>query len=100
MKVERFVVPGSRQAELLVSVSRKLNVPETANGRATVRLRCDDGKGRRVLGGRIEWPFIEEPSYPLPHFHQPASEDDLRKIAVCRVTGTTEPLEGRMQLRN
>lgn len=100
LTVERFVIPGSQQAELLISVSRSINVPETAKNGSTVRLRCNDGKGRMVLGGTIEWPFIEEANYPLPHYHQPAAEADLRKIAVCRVTGTTKPLEGRMQLRN
>jgi len=48
----------------------------------------------------VEWPFIEEPNYPQPHTHQPASTQDLARIASCRVTGTTVRLEGRMRLRN
>lgn len=100
LKVERFVVPGSAQPELLISVSRSLNVPQTSKEGSTVRLACSDGRGQRVLGGVIQWPFIEEPGYPLPHYHQPASDAELRRISVCRLTGTTKPLQGRMQLRN
>ena len=99
LTVERSVVPGTRQPELLVSVDRKLNVANTAEDGRSVGLQCVDGQGRNVLSARVEWPFIEEPNYPLPHAHQPASGQDLARIDKCRVTGTTVRLEGRMRLR-
>jgi hypothetical protein len=100
LTVERAVVPGTRQPELLVSVDKKLNVPDTAKNGRTVGLHCVDGQGRKVLSARVEWPFLDEPNYPLPHAHQPTSSQDLARIASCRVTGTTVRLEGRMRLRN
>ena len=100
LTVERSVVPGTRQPELLVSVDPKLNVANTAKNGRSVGLECLDGQRRRVLSARVEWPFIDEPNYPLPHAHQPASGQDLARIASCRVTGTTVRLEGRMRLRN
>lgn len=100
LTVERSVVPGTQQPELLVSVDRKLNVADTAKDGRTVGLECLDGQDRKVLSARVEWPFIEEPNYPLPHTHQPTSSQDLARIASCRVTGTTVALEGRMRLRN
>lgn len=100
LTVERSMVPGTRQPELLVSVDRELNVAKTAKDGDSVGLRCVDGQGRKVLGARLEWPFIEEPNYPLPHAHQPASSQDLARIDSCRVTGTTVRLKGRLRLRN
>ena len=98
--VERSFVPGTRQPELLVSVDRKLNVADTAVNGRTVELTCHDGQGRRVIKARTEWPLLEEPNYPQPHTHQPASDQELSRIAECRTTGTTVPLAGRMRLRN
>lgn len=100
LTVERSVVPGTQQPELLVSVDRRLNVADTAKDGRTVGLECLDGQDRKVLSARVEWPFLDEPNYPLPHTHQPASSQDLARIAKCRVTGTTVRLEGRMGLRN
>ena len=100
LKVERSVVPGTRQPELLVSVDSELNVADTAKDGRTVGLDCRDGGNRRVLSARVEWPFLDEPNYPQPHTHQPASARDLSRIAFCRVTGTTVALKGRMRLRN
>ena len=100
LTLERTVVPGTRQPELLVSVNRELNVADTAKDGRTVGLDCRDGDNRVVLNARVEWPFIEEPNYPLPHAHQPVSGGDLDRIATCRVTGTTVALRGRMRLRN
>jgi len=99
LTVERSFVPGTRQPELLVSVQRKLNVPETAEDGRTVRLTCNDGDGRRVIQARTDWPFLEEPNYPLPHIHQPATTKEIARIDECIVTGTTVPLRGRMRLR-
>ena len=93
------MVPGTQQPELLVSVDSKLNVANTAENGRTVGLECVDGQNRKVLSARVEWPFIEEPNYPLPHTHQPASSQDLARIAECRLTGTTVRLEGRTRLR-
>ena len=100
LTVERSFVPGTRQPELLVSVQRKLNVAETADDGRTVGLICTDGDGRKVIQARADWPFLEEPNYPLPHTHQPASAEEIARIAECRVTGTTVALSGRMRLRN
>ena len=100
LTVERAFVPGTRQPELLVSVPRKLNVPETANDGRTVRLTCDDDDGATVLRARVDWPFLEEPNYPLPHAHQPASAADLARVSECRVTGASVRLSGRMRLRD
>jgi len=99
LTVERSVVPGTQQPELLVSVDKELNVANTANDGRSVGLECVDGQRRKVLSARVEWPFIDEPNYPLPHTHQPVSSQDLARIASCRVTGTTVRLEGRMRLR-
>jgi len=93
-------VPGTRQPELLVSVARKLNVADTAENGRTVGLTCRDGQGRRVISARVEWPFLEEPNYSLPHAHQPASSQELARIASCRLTGATVALKGRMRLGN
>jgi hypothetical protein len=100
LTVERSVVPGTRQPELLVSVDKKLNVTDTAKDGRSVGLRCVDAQGSQVLSARVDWPFIDEPNYPLPHAHQPVSGQDLARIDSCRVTGTTVRLEGRMRLRN
>ena len=100
LTVERAFVPGTRQPELLVSVERKLNVPETANDGRSVRLTCSDGDGATVIRARVDWPFLEEPNYPLPHAHQPASAAEIARIAECRVTGTKVKLSGRMRLRD
>ena len=100
LTVERSFVPGTRQPEVLVSVQRKLNVAETAENGRTVRLICTDDDGRKVIEARSDWPFIEEPNYPLPHTHQPASPKEIARIAKCRVAGTTVELSGRMRLRN
>ncbi len=97
--VERAFMPGTKQPELLVSVERSANVAETAKNGVSVGLVCRDGQGRSVLTARVDWPFIEEPGYPRPHQHQPASDKDLERIASCRLTGTTAPFAGRMRLR-
>ena len=97
--VERTFVPGTKQPELLVSVERSANVAETAKNGVSVGLICRDGQGRSVLTARVDWPFIEEPGYPRPHQHQPASDKDLKRISSCRLTGTTAPFAGRMRLR-
>ena len=99
LTVERALVPGTQQPEVLVSVQRKLNVPGTAKDGRTVRLTCTDGDGRTVIQARADWPFLEEPNYPQPHTHQPASTEEIARIAECRVTGTTVTLRGRMRLR-
>jgi hypothetical protein len=96
--LERFTPPEGGRTELLVSVPREINNPSVAR-RATVVLECTDAEGKRVLRTRQTWPFIEEEGYPLPHAHQPATEGQLRRIARCRVLGTSEKLEGELGLR-
>ncbi len=71
LTVERSFVPGTRQPELLVSVKRELNVADTAENGRTVGLECRDSAKRLVINARVEWPFIEEPGYPLAA-HPPA----------------------------
>ncbi len=93
-------MPGTKQPELLVSVDKDLNVADTAENGRTVGIVCTDAQGRRVIQARAEWPFLEEPGYPLPHAHQPASNQELTTIEECRLTGTTVALKGRMRLRN
>jgi hypothetical protein len=99
LTVTRSMVPGTQQPELLVSVDRKVNVADTADNGRTVGLLCTDAAGRRVIKAQVEWPFLEEPNYPQPHTHQPASDQEIARIAECRVTGTSLVLKGRMRLR-
>ena len=33
-----------------------------------------------MIKARVEWPFIEEPDYPLPHTHQPATAKEIARI--------------------
>jgi hypothetical protein len=98
--VERGFVPGTKQPELLVSVNRDLNVAETAANGRTVGIVCTDSAGRNVIQARTEWPLIEEQGYPLPHAHQPATNQELARIEECRITGATVALRGRLRLRN
>lgn len=97
LKLERYTVPGGAP-ELLVSIDPEVNEPATARGE-TVGLECEDGRGARVLRAEVEWPFIEEEGFPLPHIHQPATDRELNRIATCRLTGTSITLEGRLGLR-
>ena len=100
LTVERWMVPGTQQPELLLSVDRELNVADTADNGRSVGLICSDGEGRRVITAQVEWPFIEEANYPLPHAHHPATDQEIARIAECRLTRTTAALKGRMRLRN
>jgi hypothetical protein len=95
--LERMQAAGGG-SELLASVPREVNEPSVARGKSVV-LECTDADGKRVLRNRQPWPFIEEEGYPLPHAHQPATENQLRRIARCRVLGTSEKLEGELSLR-
>lgn len=95
--LERTVGRGGL-TEVLASVPESVNKPEVAKGKDSVGLECTDGRGDVVLRGRHPWPFIYEEGYALPHTHQAASQEELDKIAACRVTGTTEKLEGRLGL--
>ena len=100
LTVERSLVPGTQQPELLVSVDRKLNVAGTAKNGRTVGLRCVDAQkpqGVRRPGG-LAVPRGTE--LPAPPHASAASGQDLARIASCRLTGTTVALTGRMRLRN
>lgn len=99
LKVERSFVPGTRQPELVVSVDRRLNSANVADDGRSVVLECSDAEGRRVIRARVDWPWLDEPNYPLPHVHQPATSQELSRIEQCRVDGTSERLSGRMRLR-
>ena len=73
---------------------------DTAENGRTVGLECVTTAKRMVINARVEWPFIEEPGYPLPHTHQPATAKELASIETCRVTGVNRRLVGRMRLRS
>jgi hypothetical protein len=83
--------------EIVVNVPAQLNTPAEANNATTVKLVCVDGSGKNVLETDQEWPFIEEPGYPLPHIHQPVTPQQLQELAKCRIEGTKTKLEGPLR---
>jgi hypothetical protein len=92
--VERALNPAGAP-ELIVSLAdNALNRLETTDGRRAVRLQCFRRDGRAVLDRPHRWPFVVEVGFDGPHAHQPASADQLRAVASCRLRGTSLPLEG------
>jgi hypothetical protein len=85
------------EPEIVVNVPKNLNTPAEANNSANVTLICVDGSGDTVLSNPEDWPFIEEPGYPLPHVHQPVTPRQLQRIAKCRLEGTKTKLEGELR---
>jgi hypothetical protein len=90
-------VSATGSPEIVVNVPTKLNTPEEANNSSNVKLTCVDGGGKTVLATDQDWPFINEPGYPLPHQHQPVTPSQLQRIAKCRLDGTKTKLEGNLR---
>lgn len=82
--------------ELLVTIADETNDPDTAGGRATVGFECRDAGGELVIQARHGWPLENDGDPPAPHIHQPATERELARIAMCRVVGTEVALRGRL----
>jgi hypothetical protein len=85
------------EPEIVVNVPQKLNNPAEANNSTNVHLTCVDAGGSPVLGTDHDWPFINEPGYPLPHIHQPVTPAQMQRIANCRLEGTKTKLEGSLR---
>jgi len=83
--------------EIVVNVPKKLNTPAEASNSTSVRLTCVDSGGGTVLATNWDWPFINEPGYPLPHIHQPVTPAQMQRIATCRIDGTKTKLEGPLR---
>jgi hypothetical protein len=90
-------VSVSGEPEIVVNVPPKLNYPAEAKNSTNVRLTCVDAGGGTVLATDQDWPFINEPGYPLPHIHQPVTPAQMQKIAKCRIEGTKTKLEGNLR---
>jgi hypothetical protein len=83
--------------EIIVNVPPGRNTPAEAGNSTNVKLICADGGGDTVLAADADWPFINEPGYPLPHVHQAVSPEQLQEIAKCRLNGTKTKLEGPLR---
>lgn len=85
--------------EVLVSVPRDVNKPETAHGKAQVRLQCFDRRNRMVVNEDQPWPFVADGMGDrLPHVHQRGFRRVLDRVARCRLVGTNPPLAGELPL--
>jgi hypothetical protein len=74
-----------------------LNRLETTGGRRHVMLECLDRDGGVVITSSKAWPFGGTDARASgPHIHIPVQGGELRRIARCRLAGTTPPLGGRM----
>jgi hypothetical protein len=83
--------------EIVVNVPKDKNSPRETGNSSNVKLICVDGGGGTVLASDLDWPFINEPGYPLPHQHQPVTAQQLQEIATCRLEGTKTKLEGNLR---
>jgi hypothetical protein len=83
--------------EIVVNVPKDKNTPDETNNSSNVKLVCVDASGDTVLATDQDWPFINEPGYPLPHQHQPVTPQQLQEIAKCRLEGTKTKLEGNLR---
>ena len=83
--------------EIVVNVPKDKNTPGETRNSTNVRLVCVDGSGGAVLTSNLDWPFITEPGYPLPHQHQSVSPEQLQQIAKCRLEGTKTKFEGDLR---
>ena len=74
------------------------NVPATANGRSSVRVRCVDQAGETVIDVAQAWPFTDTDSGTLaPHAH--VTLPPVGQVARCLLDGTEGPLEGDLDVR-
>ena len=97
LKVEQAPTPEGG-IEVLVTVPDDLNVLETTSGKALVDLVCTDDAGGTVIRARQMWPLARDGDPPLPHAHQPASPDELKSIARCKIVGTEPELSAELGL--
>ena len=91
--VERGVSLTGAQ-ELILSIAGDAQV---TTGATSVRIECDDSKGRRIIKTTQPWPFIDEPGYPYPHAHVADKPEKVEGARRCRVLGTDTRLEGEVQ---
>jgi hypothetical protein len=100
LAVEPARDPSSGADELLVSVQGSAaEDPGAASSGGAVGLECLDAAGKTTVAARHPWPFEDEPGYPLPHVHQPASPRQIEATVRCRLTGTRFPIEGGVRGR-
>lgn len=97
IEVQQYTTPDG-VVEVLATVSQELNVPATADGAKDVTFECVDGQDEVVLRSQQPWPLLSDGNPPAPHVHQPASPQELRRLAKCRFPGTKPALEGRVGL--
>jgi hypothetical protein len=83
--------------EIVVNVPKDRNTPGETRNSSNVKLVCLDAGGDTVLATDLDWPFINEPGYPLPHQHQAVTPEQLQEIAKCRLEGTKTKLEGNLR---
>lgn len=85
--------------ELLISLlDDELNTLDTTNGQQVVRVECRGRDGQVVLEADQKWPFvITEQGFDLPHAHQPATAEALKRAVRCRLHGTRVRLEAAVQ---
>jgi hypothetical protein len=96
MRIEEGVsVTGG--PEIVVSVPKDKNTSGETSNSSNVKLICVDASGGTVLAADHDWPFINEPGFPLPHQHQAVSPEQLQEIAKCRLDGTKTKLEGDLR---
>ena len=84
--------------ELIVYVEDpELNVAETAGGRARVTVECLNTDGAVIYSQAYPWPFTDTDDGLLdPHEHLEMDPGQADSVSMCRVTGTTPRLEGRL----
>jgi len=97
LKVEQAPTPEGG-IEVLVTVPDDLNVLETTGGKPVVDLVCTDDAGGTVIRARQTWPLARDGDPPAPHAHQPASPDELKSIARCKLVGTKPELSAELGL--
>jgi hypothetical protein len=82
------------EPELVISIAGDVQV---TSGASNVRVECTDANGTVIVKGTQPWPFIEEPGYPYAHVHQTDSPEKIEGARRCRVLGTDERLEAKVQ---
>jgi hypothetical protein len=97
LTVERaFDVDG--KPELLVALGDdELNTLEMTNGKREVRVECVGRDGKVVVASPHDWPFVDEIGFEDPHAHQPGSRDQVERVDLCRLLGTSEELEAEVK---
>jgi hypothetical protein len=90
LRVER----SAGRPELIVYVTREVNVPDRADG-DTVTVECVTAEGD-VVGSQSEpWPFSDTDQGTLdPHAHMSVNPARINEVESCRLKGTDPELEG------